>query len=573
MEENKFLNLLNSFDIKIEIINWVIEQLKDLTVQTPDLHDKIMVVLNGAFQNHIPEQYIIQAATYYREQLLTDLDQQNTSLDSAVNSDEEIKEEEQGIPLVIENPIEDIIKDEETIEQEDVSESDENLKEEDSAKSVLYTDDPKDLYQNITFQSNFNGHRSLSNQAKRIYSEFNKLKIDDIREFHLIRNFADYYTWETVEILDSKRHMYSTVICNQNGSPKNIQLRNGFPDKRGKCIVATDINDFILQGEVYNGYFNFYIFKILNITESVDSNKGVAQCKLIFSSYHEYGLYNLDTEFPQIWIRNPKTNKMFNYINQEIYTNVKNGSYISLSTAILHLVENLTLKNFTMDNDPYYYLSLYGKTLREYKPKSIYSDIWFKSYELGSRIFLYAQLTGPSAYQRGVNCFNNFKEFQDVVFKNWLPEILQYNNNTYSFKVPVFLDVVIQPTPGNKSVTESLQHCLECIETTNINNCSKCEYMKEEDAFITVTFALSTPNLEVITPGVEPPREDLFNPKHIFVRRAGECAMFSRDFQELPAALKTQILPIGSTTWYGLLQSFGNFNNPSPWLIRLKLKS
>jgi hypothetical protein len=544
---SKFIALLKDRGVKPDSILYILNELDDIVIDD-QCHPKIFSMIQGLVsEDKFPSQIITQASVYYKEE------------SDYLRSLKDTKEEE---PHGQESQEEETPQGEETeLNQDHVLEP---------------VSDLDELAKTISFQKDISGF-NISNQAKRISLDFPELNIGDIRDIKLIEDIKGktnplnpiYCLWESLELIPNSRNKYSTVICNQNGIPMDAILKKGFPGRFGKATVGININDYVIHGELCKGYLNFYIFKILQFDEKKDKNINLAQYKLMFKSYNQYTLQDIGS-FPSIWIFNPRTFVMQNTINEEILNEIRNGYLISFTNVIQHLVENLTSVNFKSDNDPNFYLTIYGKLFKSYKPKNIYRQEWLDNRTEGSRIFLYSQLTSPNAHKHGMYVADTFSDLFKIIFDNWIIETKANLVKQYpELYVPLFLDMIVQPMTSSN--IDDLTSCLVC---QNNFKCTSCAFAETENAFLNIIFSISIPKPDVIQKVYDNVYEksDMYRPCNIMIKRAGTSGIFGYDYNNLPGTLKAQLFPIGTCTWYGLIKSFGDLNHPSPIFSRFKLR-
>jgi hypothetical protein len=551
--------------INTELIDWLLVKLQPITNDDPNFHQQVVNLISAGCKNILPDHIITQASVYYQECRNTNI---NTIIDTPVIEDT-IVTSIQDPTLQEESENSSILTDEDDSSMDNIGE-DISVSDIESTEST--EDDLNELLQSTKFQNTYN-NITLSAQARKIMDEFPKLEINDVRDIKLVKDIKNKYTdeetyciWETLEITNNKRNIYSTVLCNQAGLPVDVVLKKGFPGRIGKATLNVNINDYVLHGEINKKYFNFYIFKILNVGYNEEKGIALAQYRLVFKSFNEYSINAWDT-FPKVWLFNPKTNEMTNEINDTLVNEVKNGFFISFSNVIQHLVENVTLNNFRSDNDPNFNLSIYGRTFNYYKPKNIYINEWLNATGIGSRIFVYNQLTGPNANNRGVNYLDIFNQLYHVVFDLWIPELRHELNTTYNFYVPIFLDLVV------RSLTNNINDINECLECSIDYEHSLCQ-TRNENPFLDVTMALSTPS-DIIIQNIlhnKTDKAEMYIPSNIQIRKAGNAGMFCEEFHQLAGTLKAQLFPLGSDSWLGLLKSFGDLNKPYPLFSRFKVR-
>jgi hypothetical protein len=162
-----------------------------------------------------------------------------------------------------------------------------------------------------------------------------------------------------------------------------------------------------------------------------------------------------------------------------------------------------------------------------------------------------------------------------VVFQLWIPELrnelLEKYHQVLTNKelyIPLFLDLIIKPIP---STTEDLTNCVNCLYDYDI---SLCNLRNNKDPFLNVTMALSTPTDQIINAVINKQKDknEMYIPSNIQIRKAGSAGLFCDEFHTLSGTLKAQLLPIGSDSWFGILKSFGDLNNPSPLFSRFKVR-
>jgi hypothetical protein len=564
---SKFTSFLVSHKVPNDIIQLLKDKLRNVKPDTPDLYNVIYKIIHPTCDNILPQHVITQVAVYYQEDLIDSVAKSsNASVSSfiedttsSIPATNEVSEEEEN---------EDEEEEEESVSDEESSDSTEEMV---LLRVVLADEDLNELLVNTKFQNTFTTG-SLTIQSRKILDEFPKLNIDDIRDIKIHKDLKSqpyaeesYCLWETLEIANQKRNTYSTVLCNQYGQPANVIIKKGFPGRIGKATVDININDYVLHGEYNRKYFNFYIFRVLNLVYNEEKNLPLAQYKLVYKSYQEYEIKDIDT-FPKIWLFDPKTGVMSNTITSSSVQSIRNGFVVSFSNVIQHLLNNLTLNNFKSDNDPNFPMSIFGRTFRPYKPKNVHVQEWLNGTSYGSRIFVYNQLVGPNAMQRGVNCIDIFDNLIHVVFDLWIPEIRDDLLKKYNTYIPIFLDFIVHPS---SDVTD-LSKCLECPYEYEHSLCSN----RENNPFLNVTIAISTPAENIITRSLGESAEKglMYIPANIQIKRAGNAGMFCEEFHHLSPVLKSQLFPLGSDSWLGLLSSFGDLRRPSPLFSRFKVR-